>query len=138
MSMYCSIQTQFKHLPALIASLQETKNWTKEQIEIHAEPQTLYGHHGDARKEDAHIIIRRKNIGSASNDIGFLRNPDGTYQAIISEYDKRQGYGDKFIAQLKQNYAYHTIKSQQELRGRSVHREKFKNGKQRITISNLR
>ena len=69
------------------------------------EPETLYGYHGDERPEKAHIIIRRHNTGiGASNDIGFVRNPDGCYQAIVSEYDRGAKFGDAWLGKLKQSY----------------------------------
>jgi hypothetical protein len=74
-------------------------------IEVHEEPQHLYGFHGDRRAQTAHIIIRRKHIDSASNDIGFVRNEDGTYQAIISEFDQSIGFNNSWMGRLKQSYA---------------------------------
>lgn len=68
----------------LIAALNEM-GWTADQIEVHDEPQTLYGYHGDARKEKANVIIRRQNIDSSANDIGFVKTKDGTFQPIVSE-----------------------------------------------------
>ncbi len=57
------------------------------KVEVNDKPQNLYGYHGDKRADTAEIIIRRKHIGSASNDIGFKLQPNGTYGAIISDYD---------------------------------------------------
>lgn len=37
----------------------------------------------------AHLIIPREQVGSASNDIGFQRQADGSYALIISEFDSR-------------------------------------------------
>ena len=37
----------------------------------------LYGYQGDRRPETAEIIVRRRNLGSASNDLGFTPTPDG-------------------------------------------------------------
>jgi len=138
MSSYCNVETQFKNQEALTLALIETGKWSKDQIEVHSEPKNLYGYHNDIRSDKAHIIIRRKYIGGSSNDIGFLKTEEGTYTAIISEFDKRSmGYNDKWLASLKGNYAYHTIKQQQESRGRMVTREHIGN-KQRISIKGYR
>jgi hypothetical protein len=74
-------------------------------IESHKEPQSLYGYHGDERPEKAHIIIRRADTGiRSSNDIGFIREADGTYSAIISEYDRDVKFNDSWLGKLKQEY----------------------------------
>lgn len=75
------------------------------QVELHKEPQTLYGYQGDARPERAELIVRRKHIGSASNDIGFARQEDGTYEAIISEYDRRK-YDEAWLSKLTHAYSH--------------------------------
>lgn len=83
-----------------------------EQIEVHAEGAELVGYQGDQRIQKAHVIVRRQHVGSASNDIGFEKQADGTYKAIVSEYDKNFGYGNKILSksaggsgELDQQYA---------------------------------
>ena len=65
------------------------------RVEVHADGAALVGYHGDERRETAHVIIRRAQLDSASNDIGFARGRDGRYQAILSEYDRSIGYGNQ-------------------------------------------
>jgi len=137
MSMYCSVQTQFKSAEALIAALMESGQWQASQIEVHEVPQNLYGYKGDMREQTAHIIIRRQNVGGSSNDLGFLKKEDGTYEAIVSQFDKRK-YNDSWMAGLKGNYAFHVIRQQQERRGRSVRRERLPNGRQRVLVGGYR
>lgn len=137
MSLYCRVETQFKNQDALVAALMETGKWTKNQVHVFADAQNLIGYKGDIRKEVAHVIIRRQNMGSMSNDVGFVKNPDGTYSAIISEYDKSK-YNDAWLKQLKGNYAYHAIRLQQAARGRSVSRERMPDGRQRIRVKGYR
>lgn len=137
MSRYCVVKTQFTDPNALIEALVETGNWTPEQIERHTDPQHLFGYHGDERTEKAHIIIRRKFVGSASNDIGFVIGKDGNYEAIISAYDSNK-YSAKWIGQLKGNYAYHKVRREMESRGRSVSRERCPDGYQRIVVTGYR
>src|SRR5947209_15295858 len=43
------------------------------KVEVHANGAALGGYHGDERRETAHVIIRRAQLDSASNDIGFVR-----------------------------------------------------------------
>src|SRR6185436_4451141 len=92
----------------LIEALQQM-GWNTSEIEVHQNPVTLYGYHNDARPEKANIVIRRQNVGSSSNDIGFLKLDDGTYQPIVSEYDTstsgpRQRSGH-FVTDVKSKYA---------------------------------
>jgi len=141
MSMYCNIKTQFKNRAALIAALMETGHWMAEQIEVHDEPQHLYGYQGDRREQTAHVIIRRQHVGHASNDIGFARQADATYAAVISEYDGGRDtskYGPRWQRALKESYGYHVIKAQQEKRGRRVERIRTPQGRQQVIVSGYR
>lgn len=72
--------------------------------EVCREGRPLVGYMGDERPERAQIIIRRKQLDSASNDIGFIRDGSGVYQAIISEYDRAIGFDDTWLGRLAQIY----------------------------------
>ena len=72
--------------------------------EVVPEGHALVGYLGDQRTERANIIIRRSQLDSASNDIGFSRGPDGTFRAIISEYDRSIGFDDAWLGRLAQAY----------------------------------
>jgi len=95
----------------LLAALAEL-GWSQGKVEVHAEPQTLLDWHGKERKEKANIIIRKRNTGQgASNDIGFIRNADGTYSPIVSEYDStvthfgvRQRGAQTFVESIQNAY----------------------------------
>ncbi len=73
-------------------------------VEIHRAGAPLIGYHGDERPEHAHVIIRRAQLDSASNDIGFLRGIDGRFRAILSEYDRSIGYDDRWLGKVHQHY----------------------------------
>jgi len=137
MSRFCEVKTIFKDSASLICALVETGNWTTDQIEIYDDPVGLYGYRGDMRNEKANIIIRRKHVGKASNDIGFAKDENGHYNAIISEYDARK-YSDQWLGQLKTNYVFHKLSRDQIQRDRTINREKLSNGRQRITITGYR
>ncbi|MGI8567322.1 MAG: DUF1257 domain-containing protein [Pyrinomonadaceae bacterium] len=82
----------------------------------------LYGYRGDVRAERAEIVVRRRSIGSSSNDLGFARSGEG-YTPIISEYDQRTLHDGKFVASLRAAYNERVVKEmQQRLRG-SLRRE---------------
>ena len=74
------------------------------KVEVHADGAALVGYHGDERREKAHVIIRRAQFDSASNDIGFARGTDGRFRALLSEYDRSIGYNDRWLAKVNQHY----------------------------------
>ncbi len=76
----------------------------------------LYGYQGDRRSEAADIVVRRQHIGRASNDLGFVRTPDG-YVPIVSEFDRRTLLGGDFLVRLRTAYSEQVV---QEVR-RRVH-----------------
>jgi hypothetical protein len=70
-------------------------------VEVHDTPQNLYGYQGDSRTDTAHVIVRRKYVGESSNDIGFLRNSEGVYEANISEFDRYNlKYDEEWLGKL--------------------------------------
>lgn len=112
MSEFVKCQTKFKDLQALVDAL-VGMGWTRDQIETHEKGAHLYGYQGDKRTQTANVIIRRQHVGGASNDIGFVKNADGTYEGIISEYDSRaaigmakhtRGYNQAWLKELTQKY----------------------------------
>lgn len=72
--------------------------------EVHREGAALYGYLGDERQERAQIVVRRRQLDSASNDIGFARDTAGVYRALISEYDRSIGFNDSWLGRIAQVY----------------------------------
>jgi hypothetical protein len=68
----------------------------------------LYGYQGDRRPETAELVVRRRRLGSASNDVGFARSPAG-YVPIVSEYDQRTLHGGRFLVELRTAYSERVI-----------------------------
>lgn len=113
MSHYSKIKTKIMELDALIKALADM-GYTK--VEVHDAPQHLYGYQGDRRPEQANVIVRRKYINPSSNDIGFRLSDDGSFEAIVSEYD--QGLlGKDWIGRLTQKYAEHAMLSKLQAQG---------------------
>lgn len=109
MSAYVSVEVEFSDQSSLIDALKGL-GLTDEQIEVHETPANLYGYHGDMRAETANVIVRRKHIGHASNDFGFVKQGD-KYKLHLSEYDQkatpsRFGCQDtkEFVTKLKVGY----------------------------------
>ena len=120
MSAYVIFDTDFSDKGNLILALQML-GWTINQIELHDTPQPLYGFGGDLREDEAHIIIRRQHLTSASNDMGF-RHDGKNYAAIVSEYDRhalctKVKCKGSFLDALKQAYAASKLKANAKQRG---------------------
>lgn len=116
MSHYLDIETEINHQGALVRALERLG--FKDKIEVHEKAQNLYGYQGDIRKDKAHVIIRRKYVGSAANDIGFEKTDTGKYRAHISEFDQGKGsyshnkgnYGDEWQKKLFTYYGVERAK----------------------------
>lgn len=90
----------FKDRRLLLAALTELG-----YAEIEAgEALPLYGYQGDRRTETAEVVVRRRHLGRASNDLGFTRTPAG-YVPIISEYDQRTLQEGRFLPALRTAYS---------------------------------
>ncbi|MBV9085241.1 MAG: DUF1257 domain-containing protein [Acidobacteriaceae bacterium] len=100
MSKYDSFQTALTEEAPLVGALQALGY----PVEIHKNGAPLFGYHGDQRPERAHVIIRRQHLDAASNDIGFVRAPDGQFRAILSEYDQSIGFDQKWLGCVHQRY----------------------------------
>jgi hypothetical protein len=131
MSEYTKVEIKMKDPDCICSALKELGYPT----ELHEVAQPLYGYQGDVRPERANIIVRRKHIGSAANDIGFSKNTDGTYEMIISEYDRRASHSGNFMSRLKQMYGVHKTKKFIKRKGYSISSQKTDaDGKIKIRI----
>ncbi|HET9217873.1 MAG TPA: DUF1257 domain-containing protein [Terriglobia bacterium] len=100
MSNYLELRTRFTDERYLVEALQELGY----EPEVRREGKSLTGYLGDKRAERAHVIIPRRRLDSASNDIGFARDSSGVYQAIVSEYDRGIGFDDPWLGRIAQIY----------------------------------
>lgn len=97
----------------LVKSLEQV--FGEGNVEVHEEPVALFGYKGDDRSKKketskdhapkCHIVIRRKNVGPAANDIGYRRNEDGTYSAYVSDYDRGHTFTEKKRNTVNREYA---------------------------------
>jgi len=121
MSKYRTDETEFSCQEHLVKALADQGYTT---VEVHEQAQHLYGYHGDVRPEVAHIIVRRKFVGHAANDLGFVRGENGKYQAIISAYDRGK-HNAAWMENLKASYGESAVIQQAAKQGlRFVGREK--------------
>ena len=81
----------------------------------------LYGYQGDRRPETAELVVRRRYLGSASNDLGFARTPAG-FVPIISEYDQRVLHGGQLLTKLRTAYSERVVEAvTRQLHGTARH-----------------
>jgi hypothetical protein len=131
MSHFTRVRTTLRDAATLAAAL-EAMGFSA--VEIHDQPQALFGYEGDVRPERAEVIIRREHIGQFSNDIGFARQPDGTLEAIISEFDRGR-YGTPWLTELTRAYSYAATLAYAKTNGYNVATDEVQpDGTRRLTL----
>ncbi|MCX4706504.1 DUF1257 domain-containing protein [Streptomyces sp. NBC_01373] len=131
MSHFTRVRTALRD-PDLLVQALATLGFTT--VESHDTPQTLYGYQGDARPERAEVIIRRRHIGRLSNDIGFRRRTDDTFEAVISEYD-RSSYDQPWLTELARAYGHTAALRYAEDNGYEVDSDVLEeNGQRRLVL----
>ncbi|MGC9541325.1 DUF1257 domain-containing protein [Streptomyces sp. UG1] len=131
MSHFTRVRTALRDPDLLVQALAAVGFTT---VETHDTPQTLYGYLGDARPERAEVIIRRARIGRLSNDIGFRRRDDGTFEAVISEYD-RSRYDQLWLTKVARAYGHAAALRYAEDNGYEVDSDVLEdNGQRRLVL----
>ncbi len=106
MSAYHEYKTEYRDGACLIEALGEMGYNT---VEVHDIPQQLIDfqgrptHYVDKTGDKAHIIVRRRYVGGAANDLGFVKKADGSFSAIISAFDSGK-HNAGWLNNLKKNY----------------------------------
>ncbi len=132
MSHFTSIKTQIKDVSALVKALADAGF---NHVEVRETAQHLYGFQGDLRPETAEVIIRRKYLGAASNDIGFKRQEDGHFEAVISAYDRAK-YSQPWLNKITQRYGYHFLMATAPAEGFTVEEEEtLEDGTIRVVVA---
>lgn len=112
MSKYILVESEevcIKDEQTLLETLEEF-GFNSSMVEVHEKPVALHGYQGDERVQMAHVVLRRRVVGSASNDIGFEKQKDGSYKVWVSDYDKAHGIGSKIAnKQFFQAYAKNRV-----------------------------
>lgn len=106
MSHFTTVQTRFASAKHLARALRELGF---SEVEVHATAQPLIGWLGDQRQVVGNVIVRREHLSAASNDLGFVQNAAGTFDALISDYDRRR-FDRAWLDRLTQRYAYHVAR----------------------------
>ena len=134
MSHFTTLKTQITDVKALQAALADLGF---PEVEVYTTAEHLYGYRGDVRPQTAEVIVRREHIGRLSNDLGFKRNAGGTFDAVISEFD-RSKYSEDWLRQLTQRYAYHVARAKLQEQGFTlVAEETAKDGRIHLTLRRM-
>ncbi len=113
MSHFTRIETRICDTDALVMAFRDQGFPT---VEVHSLAQSLTGYRGDERRQTSEVIVRRKFVGCASNDIGFKRSKDGAFAAMISRYDRAK-YDKRWLESLTQRHAYKAARVKLEQQG---------------------
>jgi Protein of unknown function (DUF1257) len=101
MSHFSNIKTKIRNIESLTAAL------TDLGIDWKTGPQPVRGYKGDSRT--AAVVIEQDN----GYDIGFSNNGNNEYELVADLQFWQQNWSvDRFISQVTQRYAYHTVVSQ--------------------------
>ena len=112
MSAYITLLTPMIDEECLLAALADL-GFDRTRVEVQATPVALVGYGADAREQTANIVIRRKYIGPASNDVGFLSTPTG-YRLFVSDFD-RSRFGPDWLTRLTERYQQHSAAKQERI-----------------------
>ena len=110
MSKFLEFQTNLHSMWALRRALIDV-GFKPEHLLLFDKPEQLRGYHDDLRQEKAHLHIKKEGIGGSSNDIGFVKNKDGTIDAIISDFDK-SAYNQIWLNKVTQLHNKHILLNQ--------------------------
>jgi Protein of unknown function (DUF1257) len=128
MSAYHYQKTCYKDRDCLVEALGEMGYTT---VEVHDIAQNLVGYHGDTRSQKANVIVRRVHVGTAANDLGFVKQDDGTYSAIVSSDDSGK-HNAQWMTKLKVAYTERVDMKTARKNGLQFLGKKIENGKVRL------
>jgi hypothetical protein len=134
MSAYHTQQTQYKDRDCLVAALNAQGY---KEVEVHEVATNLYGYHDDMRAQKANVIVRRKFVGTAANDLGFIKAEDGTYSAIVSEFDSEK-HNEGWFKHLKKAYTEAVDMKTAARQGFKFLGRKIVNGKVQLQFADTR
>lgn len=129
MSKYLIIETTITDEAILLAALDQVGWEMNFEWERHEEARPLVGYQGQQRQETAEFIVRRCQLGGASNDLGWKRQPDGKFQVIVSDFDSRKARTMRIVDEVRDAYAIGEATQAAKAQGYTVTPVKNENGK---------
>lgn len=140
MSEYHIQTTKYKDPECLVQALAE-QGYDKVEVHEVAKPLVDYTgkqtHYTDVSGDKANIIVRRKYVGGAANDVGFVKTQDGTYAAVISEYDSCK-HNKQWFNGLTRAYAEKTDMKAAKRNGLTFLGRKMVNGRVQLQFMDSR
>jgi Protein of unknown function (DUF1257) len=113
MSHFSNIKTKIRNVESLTAAL------TDLGIDWKTGSQTVRGYQGDTRT--AAVTIQQDN----GYDIGFCDNGNNEYELVADLQFWQQNWSvDRFLSQVTQRYAYHTVLTEATKQGFQVAEER--------------
>jgi hypothetical protein len=113
MSHFSNIKTKIRNVESLTAAL------TDLGIDWKSGPQSVRGYQGDTRT--AAVTIEQSN----GYDIGFSLNVNNEYELVTDLQFWEQNWSvDRFLSQVTQRYAYHTVVTEATKQGFQVAEER--------------
>jgi 3-deoxy-D-arabino-heptulosonate 7-phosphate (DAHP) synthase len=104
------------------------------RVEVHGTAQPLHDYWGHVGRDSAEVVIRRKDAQAASADVGFARQPDGSFAVVLDSMDTHR-YGTEWLARLTQAYGHAAALEYAETHGYEVLTDEAEqNGTRRLTL----
>jgi len=129
MSKYLIIETNITSEPILAAALEQVGWEMNFAWEHHPEGQPLVGYEGRQRRETAEFIVRRRQLGGASNDLGWKRQPDGKFKVVVSSFDMGKQRTMGIVNEVRDAYAIGEATQKAKAQGYTVTPVKNDQGK---------
>ena len=104
MSAYITLATPMTDAECVLDALADL-GFDRSSVEVHAEARAMVGYEGTSRQQVANIIIRKKHIGTSSNDMGFANTATG-FRLIVSDFDRGR-FGQAWLSKLNARYDHH-------------------------------
>jgi hypothetical protein len=105
-----------------------------EEVPIGQAERHVYGYRGDERPETATFIVRRKHIGTLSNDLGWTWNGQ-CFEEIVSEYDEGCAATTSIRSTVKREYAVVTATEAARAKGYRVKRVDQAKGQVQLVVT---
>lgn len=158
MSHFSVVTVKITDIECLIEALKSI-GFTDAEIERHAEAQELIDYRGNKTKyryadtkdsrfadgDKCHVIIRKQNVGAASNDLGFFIDAEKQECLVFIDDHTRStsktgaknpqvkalgGFGSEaFMQKISKEYAVAALKKQAAAKGKVAHRVDAADGK---------
>ena len=101
MSHFTQVRTSLRDADVLAEALHELGY---PEVEVHRRPQRIHGFGSQTR--EAEVIVRREHItGPVYADIGFARQDDGSFAAVMDSSDMNR-YGRDWMPRLTHAYGH--------------------------------